>query len=175
MKFYPKEICPRILLTDAMKREAEFYIFNSAVRGLLDEERINFPDACLDLDPSVPPDQCSETIDVKTQCRKERNAFVGLSIKESWWNSRSHDALYVAILERQRKNPPYAILDYAILGYAFKEEIDASIPRYGKKIDFKRGYRFIHFYDLHPINLLTPSSYGSSVTVRDRMREDYDV
>jgi len=258
-----EEFCPRIPLTDTMKQEAEFYIFNSALRGLREERYIDFydfknlagydpeilesyfnqlptstqsrssellsikrrglhgeiafhlsrksdyhiafevamsyiylrigsldggfeypstlPDACLDPSVSV-INRCSgsKTIDVKTEGRKKSNEYVGLSIKNTkwkqWQRSNSYDAFYVAISERQRKNRPYDVLNYAILGYAFKDEIDATIPRYGKKIDSKRGYRFIHFYDLHPIDLLTPSSYQTSVTVRDRMLEaGYDV
>lgn len=260
MKFPPKEICPRIKLSEDEKQQAESYVFNSALRGLHDNERINFevferlryrksktlkdcrrrvqlefnvevlnefndlivikrrglrgelvfhkfrnsdiriafavansyiyhnlrlddsekilfprifPDACLDSSLSPLNGKCKKTIDIKTQKRKERNEYVGLSIyNQSWerWKERGMlDTFYVAISEQKRKTYPYKILYYAILGYAFSWEIGDVIPRYGKKVDYKRGYRFIHFYNLHPIDLLTPTLYKNSLTVSDRM------
>jgi len=129
-----------------------------------------YPDACLGPSESV-RSFCkdSKMIDVKTRRRQEYNARVGLNIKNEWWITHSHDDFYVAVSQRKRHNPPYDVLDYAVLGYAFKEEIDDTLPRFRKKVDLKRGYRFIHYYDLHPIELLTPSSYETSVTVRDRL------
>ena len=260
MKFPPKEVCPRIKLSEDEKQQAESYVFNSALRGLHDKQLIGFkiferlrylkskalkdcrrkiqlefnatllnefndlilikrrglrgelafhkfrnsdiriafavantyiyhnlklrnsekilfprvlPDACLD--SSLFNNKCRKTIDIKTQGRKERNEFVGLSIyNESWkkWKARGTLAnFYVAISEQKRKTYPYKILYYAILGYAFSWEIDDVIPHRGEKVNYTRGFRFIHFYNLHPIDLLTPSLYKNSVTVLDRINQ----
>jgi len=66
------------------------------------------------------------------------------------------------VSERQRKNPPYDVIDYAILGYAFNDELDRIQPN-------NRGYRFIHFYNLHPIDLLDPSHFRTDETVYSRL------
>lgn len=250
MIFPPKQVCPRISLSEAVKREARLYVYNLTIRGLYDETLISWeefknlictqresledkvnklnpalqrefdrllkiktrglhgemafniyrgcdytaafkvalsyimlgvkgheftlPDACLDASSAVEA-RCkgSKTIDVKTEGRKEKNEYVGLHVKNEWWISHAGrlDDFYTAVSERTTKNPPYEVLDYAILGYAFKGEVDSVTPMLGVKVDIERGYRFIHYYRLHPIDLLTPADYSTSETVRSRMKD----
>lgn len=133
-----------------------------AFRGAF--ERV-YPDACLDASKPI-SGFCrdSKKINVKTRRRQESNARVGLRIKDKdWkkWMKFKDDAFYVAVSRRRRHNFPYDVLDYTVLGYALKEEIKNTQPN--------RGYRFIHFYDLHPIDCLAPSSCKTDETVHSRL------
>lgn len=124
------------------------------------------PDACLDASASV-GSFCSgsKKLEVKTQSYRGNNEEVGLNSKER------HHELYVAVSERPKHTPSYddagkriyEVIDYAILGYAFKRQLDNVEP--------KNGWFFIHFYDLHPIDSLTSSDYQTSETVYDRMKK----
>jgi len=152
---------------------AESYVYH----GVVDYETGEvlyphvYPDACLDTSCSV-LNLClgSKTIDVKGQSYEGNNKYVGLGITNDWWLNHSHDDFYVAASECPSHNASlggtYEVIDYAILGYAFKEEVDAVTPNTSRW-----RYRNIHCYNLHPIDCLTPYDYETSETVCDRMQK----